>query len=407
MFSKAKRGEGYPRQFWLLFVGVFFNRAANSMIWPFLTIYMFSVLEVPLTTVSLLLSLRALTTIFSTGIQSTIMDRVGRKGVIVVSLFGTALVFVGMALAQSMAAWVVLVIAHGIFLPALSTGVNTVVTDLTPPERRTDAFALIRTIANAGFGIGPVIGGFLAGVDYGLAFFSAALMFSVLGVLMSLFIQESRPLELEHKRKTEHGTQWGGYGVILQDKRFLAFCFAFLLMEMGYIQSFSMLSVYTHEVYDLPSAQFGWVVTVNAALVVFFQVSVTRFTRRYNPYVVMVGGAMLMSAGLWSITLGSILPHFMFSMALMTLGELTNSPTGLGVVSGYAPDDMRARYMGVYDLCVQIASGIGPVIGGIMFDSGTPQAMWWAASGLALAGAGCFALLYVRLGVPQVRVSGD
>jgi hypothetical protein len=28
----------YPRQFWLLFIGFFINRASGSLIWPFLTI---------------------------------------------------------------------------------------------------------------------------------------------------------------------------------------------------------------------------------------------------------------------------------------------------------------------------------------------------------------------------------
>jgi MFS family permease len=409
VFSKAKRGPTYPRQFWLLCVGVFFNRASNSMIWPFLTIYMVTRLNVPLTTVALLLGLRSLVTIFSTSLQSWLMDRVGRKGVIVASLFGTALVFLGMAQAETMSAWVALVIGHGLVLPSFSTGVNTMTADLTPLEQRPAAFALVRTVANAGFAIGPLVGGLLASLDYAWAFYAAALVFAALGLLMTRFIDETRPAEAQHDDGTppKPALAWGGFGVILRDKRFMAFCLAFLLMEMGYIQSFSMMAVYTSEVHALPQSQFGWIITTNAVLVVLLQTLVTRWTRPFPPYRVMVFGACAMALGLWSVSLGTVLPHFMLSMALMTLGELTNSPIGLAIVSEQAPPAMRARYLGAYDLMVQIASGIGPIMGGLLFDHIAPQAMWWGASVLALLGAAGFALLGARLAQPQVRLGAD
>ena len=409
MFSKAKRGYAYPRQFWLLCLGVFFNRASNSMIWPFLTIYMVTRLDVPLTTAALLLGLRSAITILSTSVQSWLMDRVGRKGVIVASLWGTSLVFLGMAQAETMSAWVALVVAHGLVLPAFSTGVNTMTADLTPLEQRPAAFALVRAVANAGFAIGPLLGGLLAALDYAWAFYAASAAFLVLGLLMTRFIDETRPAtpQRHDSATSDPAFTWGGFSFIMRDGRFMAFCLAFLLMEMGYIQSFSMMAVYANEVHALPQSQFGWIITTNATLVVLLQTLVTRWTRPYPPYRVMVFGACAMALGLWSVSWGTILPHFMLSMALMTLGELTNSPIGLAIVSEQAPPAMRARYLGVYDLMVQIASGIGPIMGGLLFDHVAPQAMWWGASLLALLGAAGFALLGARLSQPQVRLGAD
>ncbi|MCS6835975.1 MAG: MFS transporter [Anaerolineae bacterium] len=408
MFSKAKRGYAYPRQFWLLCSGVLINRASNSMIWPFLTIYMVTKLSVPLTTAALLLSLRSLTAIFSTSLQSWLMDRFGRKGVIIASLWGTALVFLGMAQAGALTAWVGLVVAHGLALPALTIGVNAMTADMTPPEQRPAAFALVRTVANGGFAIGPLLGSLLALVDYAWAFYAAATVFGVLGLLMSAFISETRPTAASAPAdEVKPRLSWGGYGLILRDRRFVAFCLAFLMMEMGYIQSFSMMAVYANAVHGLPQSQFGWVITTNALLVVLLQTPVTRWTRSFLPYRVLVFGALAMALGLWSVSLGTILPHFMFSMALMTLGELTNSPLGLAIVSEQAPQAMRARYLGLYDLMVQIASGLGPVVGGLLFDHVAPQAMWWGASFLALLGAVGFAMLGAQTSRASVRLGAD
>src|SRR5262245_12825695 len=89
LFLKRKVGDyRYPKQFWLLFVGVFISRISSSMMWPFMTIYMYRTLNVPLTTVTLLLTVRAIFSIVSTTIVSPIMDTVGRKGAMLFGLLG-------------------------------------------------------------------------------------------------------------------------------------------------------------------------------------------------------------------------------------------------------------------------------------------------------------------------------
>jgi hypothetical protein len=60
MLDRIRRStEGCPRQFWLLFWGMLISAAGGSMIWPFLTIYMRQRLHIPLTTVTLLLTLNS------------------------------------------------------------------------------------------------------------------------------------------------------------------------------------------------------------------------------------------------------------------------------------------------------------------------------------------------------------
>jgi MFS family permease len=46
--------------------------------------------------------------------------------------------------------------------------------DLVEPERRVDAYSLMRLSNNLGVAIGPAVGGFLAASSYNLAFYCAA-----------------------------------------------------------------------------------------------------------------------------------------------------------------------------------------------------------------------------------------
>ena len=71
-----------------------------------------------------------------------------------------------------------------------------------------------------------------------------------------------------------------------------------------------------------------------------------------------------------------------------------------------APADMRGRYMGVYSLGWGIASGIGPVIGGMLNDSVAPAATWLAGLGFGLLSAAGFMWMALRHPAPAAVHTG-
>ncbi len=388
--QKYKNRAQYPYQFWLLFWGVLINRASVSMLWPFLTIYMYQKLGVPLTTVTLLLTVRAIAGIISTTIVGSVMDRFGRKRAMVFSLIASAGVFIGMAVADTLQAWVVLLALHGMVLPIFNIGVNTMVADLVESGQRAPAYALIRMISNTGIAVGPVVGGALALISFELIFLITAVVYVVLSVLVSVLIHETLP---KQKRKRDEPAENSGYGFILRDRFFLGFCAAYFLVLMGYTQAFSLLPVYVSENFGLLSNEYSLLITVNAGMVVFFQYAITHFTVRYRAQPVILIGAVIYAVGLFSVALGFRLPHFMLSMAIITLGELIINPTATTLVADRAPTTMRARYLGIFSLGYPVASGIGPVIGGYLNDTVAPVAIWYGAGIMAIVGVFGFMLV--------------
>jgi MFS family permease len=204
--SKQKRIQ-YPRQFWLLFYGVFINRGSVSMMWPFLTVYVYQKLDAPLATITLLLTLRAIASMVSTTIVGSLMDRIGRKGIMVASLVGSAGVFLAMTQGDSLLAWAILMALHGLILPIFNIGVNAMVADIVEAEHRAPAYALIRTISNAGIAVGPVIGGTLALIAFELIFVTTAVVYVILAVLVAIMLRETMPddTELTSEEKRNSG----------------------------------------------------------------------------------------------------------------------------------------------------------------------------------------------------------
>lgn len=383
LFRKRKISDfRYPSEFWLLFWGVFINRVTASMIWPFLTVYMFQTLNVPLTTITLLFPLRAISSIVSTAIVSPIMDKTGRKSVIIFGLISSGLVFFAMAVVTTLPLWAIVITAFGAVLPIYNIGVNTMVADIIPQERRAPAYALIRTVSNAGIAIGPIIGGVLAVISFQLVFMLTGVSYLVLAVLTVIFISETIP----ENPQSKYGLLDGGYGFILKDMRFVSFIGMYFLLLMAYAHMFSLLPVYVSENFGLAENEYSLMITVNAVLVVFFQYFVTKYSERFDDFRVMTLGAMIYAVGLFSFAFGSELWHFTLSVGIVTIGELIVVPTATTLVANLAPDNMRARYLGLLSLGYPIGSGIGPVIGGFLNDAVAPVAMWYGAGMMAVIG---------------------
>jgi len=272
------------------------------------------------------------------------------------------------------------------------------VADIVPQERRSPAYALIRTVSNAGIAIGPVLGGILAVRSFELVFVSTGIAYLVLALLVFIFIPETMP-QVE-KAKTDvpqaKGIKAlinGVYGDVLRDGRFMTFLMAYFVVLMSYAHMFSLLPVYVSVNFGMAETQYSLILSVNATMVVLFQYIVTKYTDRFPPYLVIMGGAILYAAGFLTVSFGTVLWHFMLSMVIVTLGELMIMPTATTLVANLAPDNMRARYLGMLALGYPIGSGLGPIIGGLLNDYVAPVAIWYGAAVLALFGVAGFFIL--------------
>ncbi len=83
-------------------------------------------------------------------------------------------------------------------------------------------------------------------------------------------------------------------------------------------------------------------------------------------------------------------------MVVMTIGELVLVPTSSTYAANLAPADMRGRYMSLYGLTWNVAAGIGPVAGGFLNDTISPQAIWYGGGLCGLVSALLFVFFWLR-----------
>lgn len=379
----------YPRSFWLLFWGTLINASGSSMVWPFLTIYLRQRLEIPLTAVALLLTVNSIASVAATSVTGPAVDRFGRKIAMLLSLSVSCAIMLGMSAAAAIGPWILLMVASGAFSPLYRVGTDAMVADLIPPERRAGAYALLRMIANLGVAIGPSVGGFVASASYQIAFFTAAAANLTFATLILIFIRETAPSRGDSSRPRAER----GYGPVLRDRPFLAFCGVYSLASMSYSLLMVLLPVYGKENFGVGESQYGFIMATNALMVVLFQYAVTRRTSRHPHLPVLALGSLFYGVGVGSVALGRSFPAFLASMVLLTVGELIMIPTSTTFTANMAPPEMRGRYMGLYGLTWGVGFGIGPVLGGYLNDHLAPVAIWYFGLALGLTAAVGFLLL--------------
>jgi MFS family permease len=395
-FLRSVRAE-YPSQFWLLFWGLMISTIGSSMIWPFLMIYVSKKLALPVTAAATLMTINASFGLIFAFVAGPLTDRLGRKWVMVVSLAMNGVIYLLMSQATTLLHFQLLMAMTGMFNPLYRIGADAMMADLIPPEKRAEAYSLLRTSNNVGVALGPAVGGFIASASYTIAFIIAATGMIFYSLLVATRAHETLP---KHSQAASAGAVelLKGYKKIASDRRFVAFVFTYTLTQVCAAMVWVLLGMYANKHYQIQENLYGFIPMTNALMVVLFQVFVTRWTKRYPALWMLALGAFFYAIGTGSVALGQGFWAFWLSMVIMTTGELICTPTATTLVANLAPADMRGRYMSIYGLTWNVAQGIGPLYGGLLSDNIGPAFSWYGGLAVGMVSVAGFIAMAQRLG---------
>jgi MFS family permease len=370
----------YPRQYWLMILGIVISTAGGSMVWPFMLIYAGGKLGLPLSAVASLISINAGVGLFASFLAGSLADKIGRKPVMVASLAMIGAAYFFLVQAETYSQFALLMGLVGLSNPLYQVGADAMLADMIPTEQRTDAYSINRIANNAAFGIGPAVGGFLASTSYSLAFYGASAGFLAYSVIWILFARETLKVPYEARKNIRIGFKPrldpNGYLRVFKDKSYMAFV---ALIALGLIAPsilWILMPVYAKTNFNIPEALYGWIPTTNAAMCVFLQYAVTNVTRRYKTLPIIAAGMAIYAFGAGSVALANGFWGFWFSMVILTFGELTIVPTASKYVADISPEDMRGRYMSLYWFGWGASRTLAPLIGGFLNDSISPRSIW-------------------------------
>ncbi len=240
-------------------------------------------------------------------------------------------------------------------------------------------------IANLAITIGPAIGGVLATNSYLLLFIADALSSLITAGIVLVALPETMPVTSAEQSAQSLAGSIGGYRNALGDWVFMAFLAVSTLMVLVYVQMNSTLSVYLRDLHGISPQGFGYILSLNAAMVVLFQFWVTRRISKYRAMGLMAFGSLFYALGFGMYGFVRSYPLFLAAMAIITIGEMLVTPTAQGLVARFAPENMRGRYMALYGLSWIFPNALGPLAAGIIMDNYNPNWVWYAGGLISMA----------------------
>ena len=374
--------EGLPRAFWFLWVGTIINRLGGFVL-PFLTLYLTTERGFSVGQAALMVSLFGAGSFTAALVGGELTDRLGRRPVVLASLFIAPVVTVSLGLVRPVA-WIAVGTALlGFFVDLYRPAVSAAIADLVPPEGRPRAYGYLYWAINLGAAVAPVIAGLMAQRAYLLLFIGDAVTTFVFGLIVMAGVPETQPAQAAQSRRESIRMR---LDVLRREPLLLAFTALALLFGTVYMQAHVTLPVEMQS-HGLTPADYGLAVAVNGALIVVLGLPASHSAARWPRFPALAAAGVLLGVGFGLNAVAATLPAYALAVVIWTLGEILGATVAPSVVADLAPVAYRGLYQGVFGAAWGLAFFTGPLLGGWVYDRFGPDALWGMCflAGLVLA----------------------
>lgn len=389
----------YDRQVWILFAGTIINTIGGTMVMPFVSIYMYTQMNVSMTMVGLAFFIGMSLGAVASYVGGSISDRFGRKSVFVAGLAMqvAAFLLISAAIDAKVSYWpLVAVLAIGQIIDGLYRPVpDIMIADVVEPGRRIGAYGLIRVGGNIGAVIGPVLGGALAlmSASYSSMFYIAALTTFIYLLVAVFLLRDTKP------SGTGSAVRLDEFARIAGDRPFLLFCLLIMVLIIPYSQMYALMSVYSAAYLNMSTLEVGGIFAVSGIMVALFQFPITMVIGRYRMTSMLALASLVFAVGFGLVAVSTTLAMMYICMVIITLAEMIWVPSDATLKASLSPTDRRGQYFGFAGLISAAGYAVGPLFGGILKDSlgGNVPFMWIIIGAIFLVSMAGFMLLTRRI----------
>lgn len=317
-------------------------------------------------------------------------DRVGRKPVLVVSVLGTAVGFLLMGLAGSLAMLFVARLLDGAAGGNIGTA-QAYLADISTREERAKAMGILGAALGLGFVFGPAIGGVMSRcfgmhapflLAAGMAFVNAALILAVL--------PESLPPERRGRRNRE-----SIFAVFRHSdgRVYAAVTATYFCLIAGFAMMTTVYALFLFHRFGLDELHTGAMLAMVGLIGAVIQGGlIGRLVARFGEARLATAGASILAVSLFALPLATGLATLVVYSVGVAIGNSLLMPTLTGLASRSVDQNWQGRALGLMQSAGSAARWIGPALAGLLlsFDVGRAREFYarspfWASA--AVVGA--------------------
>jgi DHA1 family tetracycline resistance protein-like MFS transporter len=336
-------------------------------------------------------------------VLGVLSDRFGRRPVILLSNLGLGLDYIVMALAPTLG-WLFLGrVISGVTAASISIG-TAYISDITPQEKRAEAFGMIGAAFGVGFVLGPALGGLLGNSDPRLPFWVAGGL-SLANALYGFFVlPESLPLEKRKAFTLRRANPMGALTLLRSHPELFRLA---TIQFIGYIahEVFNVWALYAIFRYVWTNGMIGFslaLVGICSIIISTWMVKamVARFGERRTLYLgQLFGGIGMILAGL--ARTGAL---FFVSIPVMMIWTVS-SPAAQGMMTRRVGESEQGELQGAINSLASVAWIFGPTLFTFIFAYFIDPKRGWNMPGAPwyLAAALLFVAMYMATRIPRLQ----
>jgi ACDE family multidrug resistance protein len=317
--------------------------------------------------------------IFLTPLTGILADRLGRKLVIVPSLFIFGIAGFMCSFMRDFHSLLLFLFIEGIGASGLSSITITLIGDLYSGEKRTALMGYNTSILSIGTAAYPAIGGLIAVFGWQYIFYLPLLAIPLgFFVLFGLNNPEPKDHQLigEYFRRIwksiNQRSVWG---------LFLVNMLVFVLLYGAYLTYFPIL---LSDRLQASSVQIGLMMSIMSLVTAGTSSQLGRINKKFQSKSILLFGAGFYFLSMLSLLISYSWIQVVTSVMVFGLGHGLLVPSIQNLLVGFASIKERAAFMSVNSMVLRIGQTIGPLLIGVFYSIGSLQASFIAGAVVAM-----------------------
>jgi MFS family permease len=377
-----------PAQVWILAIGRLLSQIGTGLTLFYAPIFFVNQLGLSATAVGMAIGAQSITGVVGRLVSGSLVDRVGRKPILLAAMVLSAIAAGIFAIAQDFPTLVIGNLCFGLGVGLYWPANESLVADLTTDsEQRRNAYAFTRLADNLGMGFGIIGGGIMIqlALNYRWLFGLDALSFVIFGGVIAWGIRETKA---PHTITT---SAWRGYTQALRDRRLQLYLLVNIIFTTYMAQLETTMPLYITKFAGGTTATVTALFTINLVMLAGSQLPVTKWLRPYRHAHALGIAASFCSIAFIFTALATInrqhnLGWLVMTMVFWAIAIAAYNPTASALTADIAPLHLMGVYTSLNSLCWAVGFAIGPPLGGWALDQSVEfvQIFWMSLALLTL-----------------------
>ncbi|MEE9429784.1 MAG: MFS transporter [Melioribacteraceae bacterium] len=353
----------------IIFLTVFIDLLGFGVLIPILPTFASKELQITDFEIGIVVAAFSFVQFIFNPILGRLSDRIGRRPIILVSLFITSIAYLWFSFADSFLILLLSRMLAGLGGSNISVA-QAYIADITDETNRAKGMGLIGAAFGLGFVFGPMLGGMLSQYGYHIVGYVSA-TFSFMAFLFATFkLKES--LKEENKSRAKNT-----YAIFSKETlsevfnnhklRFVIFIYFIIVFSMANI--YGTFSLLAYKVYHFTDMQIGYLFgTIGIVGAIVQGGLIKRLSQKFKDEHLVLAGIFFMMLGLVGLPYGGSFIGVAIIGGVLAFGTGILQPTILGMVSKDANSGNQGSILGFNQSAASMARVLGPLWGGFAFE---------------------------------------